>query len=189
MVASLRFGMCFGFAFALTACRVSLPDRAATPPGLTGPLKAQSDACVTDLNALRSDARGAQTYADTMTIVGGLVSGAGGVTAAIIPAASSNPVSDASKAGTIVAASIAAAGAVVALLSKTADSPTIPLETHKLKEAHWIPALKAMNQLLVNPQLNTAPVQQYISARLTDCTSATPSKDVPPLPAVIQGFN
>jgi hypothetical protein len=166
----------------VSGCRVALPDVANVPSVVNDPgLTSQADQCSTSLNKLRDSASGEQSYADGMTITGGSLAAVGGVTAAIIPAASSDANSSGSKAGTITAAAIAAAGAIVALLSKTADSPTIPLELHKLKEAHWIAAVKVINQATSGTPLTTVQ-RAYASSRLTDCLSSDPPKDVPPLP-------
>jgi hypothetical protein len=182
------------FAIAIVAactsgCRIALPsyiypeqyENINVKPALKVPM----GQCAIHLNQLRWDAAKSSTLSDILTIIGGGVAISGSTSAAIIDGTKKDG-DDSAKVAAIVSASVAGAGALIAVLAKAIDSPTFSLDKHAKSERHWAAGFKATSgadvagmktQIKVNPN-----VWIYASNEFSECQSESPSKDVPTPP-------
>lgn len=161
----------------LTGCRIALPSEIPapviqTPVGADPQLENAMRACANHLNGLRGDAKSVGTYADAMTLIGGGIAAASGVTAAALPSED--------KAAKITAASLAAGGGLLAVLSKLVDSPTYALTKYSKAARHWDLGLKVVRENAAEALTPGHVAHQFAMARFADCLSDNPQD--PPVP-------
>jgi hypothetical protein len=134
----------------LPACRTALPVeiKYSTTAIIDTSLRAQVDLCKDHLNELRDSAKSAGNFSDAMTIIGGVLGAGGSITATTLQALDSTAHPTA-RGQTIAAASIGAAGGLLAIISKLVDSPTTSLNKHSKAKVNWF-----AGQLILDPSMS-----------------------------------
>lgn len=180
---NVRVVMAFWLALLAGGCR-SYPDFVYYPNvddngqwDPTDPIGQTQQDCIDSLNSRRSSIRRQGGYQDFMILLGSGVSAAGGVTAAALSQQDS-----ASATPTTVSASIAAAGAVIAVASKLGADPSKDTVVHSHKRKHYDAGLTVYRQFTGTSPMPTD-VRRYIIARFQACASPDPADDPPQPPA------
>ncbi|MEQ9322644.1 MAG: hypothetical protein RIF41_25995 [Polyangiaceae bacterium] len=123
----------------------------------------------------------AVAYQDTMTIVGGSIGVASGLTGTILGIAAESEDKDALRTGAYTSAGFAAAGGVLALLAGLTDDPAVAIEKFHAAERHF----GAANDVaLVTPFNQLQPGQReynYAVHHYRECTKAKPKEKIEPL--------
>ena len=131
---------------ACAGCSLSIPDRIKDkyPKVTDANLQSLIAGCAQRLDDERDNASKQRDRGDSLIIIGGSLSGASGLTAAILAALSTNSSDNGEKIGAAITAGFGVVSTIVALLSKINESPAVPMQRRTIAQQHYIKGLKAI---------------------------------------------